>query len=154
MWAGVGGNCPIPAMATRHEPVRSTRAPLNSRPLIPPMALPPTYKPIAAPKPAGSTSSPRYAMATAGTPLMATPLRKRKSSRRVQLGVAAAARFSATTANSDTLINDLRPSRSDSAPAASSETARPMVAADTARLDPAAPTPNCRDSKGSSGCMQ
>ncbi len=93
-------------------------------------------------------------MATAGTPDRATPDRKRRTSRVCQSGATATPRVRPTTRSWEVAISTLRPSRSEAMPIGISDTATPMVAADTAQLAPAASTPKLVENNGSSGCTQ
>ena len=93
-------------------------------------------------------------MATAGTPLRATPVRNRRARMAFQLGAAATPRVQATTRSWEIAMIGLRPRRSDRAPTRIRARARPMVAPDTARLAAAGLTPNARVNSGSSGCTE
>ncbi|MCY1234376.1 hypothetical protein D9M68_432000 [compost metagenome] len=93
-------------------------------------------------------------MATAASPLRASPTRARISSTPSQVGMAALARVNSAAAISDTTITGLRPRASDSGPVTSRPRASMAVETDSARLLWAAEMEKSLDSTGIIGWMQ
>ena len=77
-------------------------------------------------------------MATAGAPARTRPARARSRTSSGQFGAAAARTVNSAAAYSAPVITGLRPHRSERADANRSPTASAMVAAETAKLAPAA----------------
>ncbi|MNL42512.1 hypothetical protein D3C87_1649710 [compost metagenome] len=112
------------------------------------------YRPITKPSVSGSTSSARYAMATAGTPPIATPCSARKASRLCQSGATAAMVPSTADASKDQVMMRLRGSACENRPTKKIAMASRPVHSDSTRLLCAGDTPNAPVNKGISGCTQ
>jgi hypothetical protein len=140
-----------PATATR-QPAKSASTPPTIRPLSPPIAFPAMYSPIARPSDPTSTSSARYAIATAGTPASANPCATRTATSTPSDGDSGATRPRIAAASTETIITRRRPNTSDSELTGMIAIASAPVPADIARLAIAGLARNDAESSGSSGC--
>ena len=151
MTAQVTEIAPTPASATR-QPPWSASAPAAMRPVRPPIEFPAMNSPIARPSDPRSTSSARYAMATAGTPASAKPCSTRIATSTGSDGASVVASPSTDAASALTVITRRRPNTSDSELTGMTAIASANVAADIARLAVAGPVANVPAICGSSGC--
>ena len=119
------------------------------RPLIPPMLLPATNMPIAPTSARGRTSSPRYAIAEAGTPASAAPCTARSATRAPRFGASGTSTATTRATASETVISRARPNRSERALSGSTNRASPPVAADTVQLAALAVAPRSAEISGS-----
>ena len=110
------------------------------------------YSPIARPSDPRSTSSVRYAIATAGTPASARPCSTRIASSTGSEGAIVAASPRIDAASALTVMIRRRPSTSESELIGMTAMATENVAADIARLAAAGLTRNVVAICGSSGC--
>src|SRR5579884_1120798 len=133
MTAHSNARTPMAATAKRQE-TASVRTPTMRRPDIPPMALPPMYRPIASPTAPASISSLRYAMATDGNPLNVIPSSARQARNIGQVGMNADSSVRAAEQNKESTMMGFRPQASDNPPARSKDTARQPVVREMARL--------------------
>jgi hypothetical protein len=100
------------------------------------------------------TSSLRYVIATAGSPLSVRPSTVRSASKAGQLGAAAMSKVSSAEQSIDAAMIPLRPRASETAPANSSATPITPVGSESESALPASLTPYCRLNSGISGCTQ
>ena len=106
------------------------------------------------PAAAGDISSVTYAIATAGKPDNASPIAARTATRAPNPGTTAHTPHRIDDAPTDTTMIRLRPTRSETAPAASIENASTSVVADNAAELTAAEMPKITENTGISGCTQ
>ncbi|MNR09273.1 hypothetical protein D3C85_1254690 [compost metagenome] len=119
---------------------------------MPPSALPAIYSPSALPSELASTSSLRYAIATAGKPASTMPKAARDQTSAPKPCVSVAANVSSAPTSRAATISGLRPRRSASRLAGISISAIDSVPAESTVLARAAPLPNSAENSGSSGC--
>jgi hypothetical protein len=118
----------------------------------PPIEFPAMNSPIARPSDPRSTSSARYAIATAGTPASAKPCSTRIATSTGSDGASVVASPSSDAASAQTVITRRRPNTSDSELTGMTPIASASVAADIARLAVAGFTANVAAICGSNGC--
>src|SRR6266436_3971906 len=109
---------------------------------------------MASPTDSGCTSSLKYAIATAGSPLNAAPSSARTARNPRQPGMSADTMVSAAAAASENTITDFRPHASEMDPATRIDTASRPVVSDSDRLLAAGLTWNSRENTAISGCTQ
>ncbi|GFM98991.1 hypothetical protein Sfulv_38020 [Streptomyces fulvorobeus] len=144
---------PTAPRAARHPHSWATQ-PVTIRPLMPPMLLPATNRPIAAISAFGRTSSARYAIADAGTPASAAPWTARRAISQPRDGAKGMrSPISAATA-SDAVIIRRRPKRSERALSGSTHSASAPVAAETVQLACPAVAPNEAETAGSTAWVE
>ncbi|MNE62299.1 hypothetical protein D3C80_1575690 [compost metagenome] len=151
--AAIRARLPITSSAVC-QLTKSISTPVIRRPLMPPMALPPIYRPMARPMCCGWISSLRYVIATAARPLSDSPSSARLSSTPCQLGISALTRVHRAAQNRANTITGLRPMRSEMGPVISKPIASMPVDTERIRLLCAALMENSWDSSGIIGCTQ
>lgn len=144
---------PIVPTAAR-QPHSCATQPVMTRPLIPPMELPATNRPIAATSALGRTSSARYAIAEAGRPARAAPWSARSAISAPSEGANGTSRPTATATDRDAVITVRRPNRSDRALSGRTHRASAPVAPDTVQLAALALTPKSAETRGSRACVE
>ena len=137
-------------IAWRHVMISVSSA-VITRPDIPPTALPLMYNPMAVAMELVSSSSPKYAMATEGTPASAAPCNNLITNNEVKLPLQAVISASNEVQRSDRIINAFRPKLSDVIPENSRPIAKIAVLIDNGRLPSAGETANSFVNTGRSG---